>query len=252
METQNCLPKSHLSGTDPIATVRLWLVLPLAVAATIIVMIVLAPSPPPLLERKATEVAVFATIVMWWLSAVAGATRRAGFRPPTLSAGAVFNPAAKVVLCTILATLVWVQLQHVLGLSRVGLVTAPPVVSSERTAQALAFVVFEEALLAPVAEEMLMCERHGLELCRLVAAPYVARACGWRRAARGRRLAGALHAPARAARQHAAGCGSEPRVGVRVALLQVVRQRLALGEDADRPDRGNVHGLNSPISGGER
>jgi membrane protease YdiL (CAAX protease family) len=148
-------PEPRTSSSDPIAAVRLWpgLLLPFVIAAAVV--IVLERSGASALMEKAGAVAGFATIVVWWPWAVAGATRRAGFRPALLSAGAVLKLSLKVALGCLLATLVWILLTHALGLSRVGLVEAPKVLGDERTLRTFAFAVLLMGLLAPVAEEML-------------------------------------------------------------------------------------------------
>lgn len=155
METQNHRAEHRTSSTDPIATVRLWPVLPLIFLAGILVAILLPRSPSPELEENAYAVAVFVAIVVWWQDAVAGATRRAGFQPSRPSTGAVLLLASKVALSVVMAKLVWLLLEHTLGLPRIGLVNLSPLGASERTAQWFTFNVFLGALLAPVAEEML-------------------------------------------------------------------------------------------------
>jgi membrane protease YdiL (CAAX protease family) len=63
--------------------------------------------------------------------------------------------SAKVALGVLMVKLVWLLLQHALGLPRIGWVTAPKLATSEATAQSFAFSLFLMALLAPVAEELL-------------------------------------------------------------------------------------------------
>jgi membrane protease YdiL (CAAX protease family) len=152
MDTQNSRVESRISSTDPIAAVRLWTVLPLLLLVGIVVG--LLPSPPLHLENQIRGAALFATIVVWWLDVVAGATRRAGFQPSTPNVGALLKLSAKVAVCVLLAKLVWFLLEHALGLPRLGLVTGR-LAPSEPTAQSFVFDVFLVALLAPVAEEVL-------------------------------------------------------------------------------------------------
>jgi membrane protease YdiL (CAAX protease family) len=155
METKNCPAEPRAFSTDPIAAVRLWPVLLLIFAAVMVVTILLPASPSQDLKEEAYAVAAFAAIVVWWQDAVAGATRRAGFQPSTPSAGAVLLLSSKVAVSAMLAKLIWLLLQHALGLPHLGVVTAPTLVASEPTALSLTSTVLVVALLAPVAEEML-------------------------------------------------------------------------------------------------
>jgi membrane protease YdiL (CAAX protease family) len=119
-----------------------------------VVFFLLGLSLSPSLEEKANAVGVFATIVVWWLWIVAGTTRRAGFRTPAPKVGAVLKLSSQVALAGLLASLVWVLVDHVLGLPPLGLRAPSALGTGGRALGSLAFDVFLVALLAPVAEEM--------------------------------------------------------------------------------------------------
>jgi membrane protease YdiL (CAAX protease family) len=155
METQNGRAEPRSPSLDPIALVALWPVPLLVFVIGGIVEVLLEPLHPPDLVRKASWVAVSATIVVWWLSAVGGATRRGVVQPAASSVGALLTLSSKVAFGVLMAKLAWLLLQHALGLPRIGWVTAPKLVTNEATAQSFVFTLFLMALLAPVAEEML-------------------------------------------------------------------------------------------------
>jgi membrane protease YdiL (CAAX protease family) len=155
MEAQTQRLGPPTSSTDPIAGVRLWLLLPVAFVVPFVVRFLFEHSFPPGYEERVLGVVVFATIIAWWVVVVAGATRRAGFRPPTPSPGAILKLSSKVAVCVIMAKVVWQLVEHTLGLPRVGLVTAAAWVPDGRTVESFAFGFVLSVLVGPTAEEML-------------------------------------------------------------------------------------------------
>jgi membrane protease YdiL (CAAX protease family) len=154
MDTQNRRAESHTSSTDPIAAVTLWSVLLPLIGASLVSWVLLGQSYTPEREKNVKAVVTFAALVAWWLWVIAGATRHAGYRASIPSLGAVLKLSSKVALAGIMVNLLWTLLDYAFGLPRLGLVAAPGVLTSERTAQSFAYTVFLAALLGPVAEEM--------------------------------------------------------------------------------------------------
>lgn len=138
---------------DPIAGVRLWLLLPLLLGVSITLSLISSLTSE--LEKPVRIIVLHATIIVWWLSTVARATRNAGFRPSTPSVGAPLKQAAKVALAGMLVMVLWLLLKHWFTLPKVGLVNGPTLVAEEPSVLTFASTLLTTALLTPVTEEML-------------------------------------------------------------------------------------------------
>jgi membrane protease YdiL (CAAX protease family) len=139
---------------DPIAKVGLWTLLPVVLGASAVALAVVGQAPPPELENKAQALGIALAVIGWWRWVVADVTRRAGFVAPVPSVWSVLKPAAQVALASILATLLWVVMEHLLRLPRIGLVQAPTLVDSRSGGETQALSALVVVLVAPVAEEL--------------------------------------------------------------------------------------------------
>lgn len=153
MKRQTPAASTPVTYSDPIAMVSLWPLLPLTVIAVIAAKLLLA-SPESATADRTYLAAAMGAIVVWWLLAVAGATRRAGYPSPALN-GAVLAQAAKVGGSGVLVSMLTTLIVGFLGAERAGLVAPPSLQAGEPTLQSTALVLLLVGVLAPVAEEML-------------------------------------------------------------------------------------------------
>lgn len=141
---------------DPIAGVRLW---PLPFLVFVVSALALLPFGRPSaeseLQTRVVVAATWATVVVWWWWTVGGASRRAGLRAPAIDLGATLKVALRVALGLLSAKLLWGLLADALSLPALGVVTAPRLLSSDRTTQSVVVAVLLMAVLGPVGEELL-------------------------------------------------------------------------------------------------
>lgn len=141
--------------SDSVANARLWHLVPVSVLACASVTLLLSPYVSEQNMTTIQHLAIWASIVCWWLLGVGREKRGTNCHSPLLKGTEAVRLTGLLVVCNLAVTMGWVVLRGFFGVKSLGL-TAPPVEPlTHYSAQALVFDLVKIGVIVPIVEEVI-------------------------------------------------------------------------------------------------